>query len=152
MSMNYSGPARADVLRRTALVVGAAFLLVGIAGFVPGLTTHVGDLDLAGHDSGAQLLGVFGVSVLHNLVHLLFGVIGLALSRSAPGAKQFLVWGGAVYLALTVYGALIDRDSGANFIPVDEADNWLHLGLGAAMVALGFALAQHDRIETSETR
>lgn len=150
--MNYSGPARADVLRRAAVVVSVAFLLVGIAGFVPGITTHVGDLDFAGHDSGAQLLGVFGVSVLHNLVHLLFGVVGLALSRTAVGARRFLIWGGAIYLLLTVYGALIDRDSSANFIPVDEADNWLHLGLGAAMVGLGFALSQHDRIETTETR
>ena len=151
MSMNYAGPARATVLQRTAMVVAATFLLVGILGFVPGITTHVGDIDFAGHDSGAELLGIFGVSILHNIVHLLFGVVGLALSRTASGAKAFLVWGGVVYLVLTVYGALIDRDSGANFIPVNEADNWLHLGLGAAMVALGFALAQHDRIETTDT-
>ena len=151
MSMNYAGPAKATVMERAALVIAATFLLVGILGFVPGITTHVSDLDFAGHDSGAKLLGIFGLSVLHNVVHLLFGVVGLALGRRYAGAKAFLVGGGAVYLVLTVYGALIDRHSGANFIPVNEADNWLHLGLGAAMVGLGFALAQHDLVETTET-
>ena len=147
MSMNYAGPDRATVLQRAAFAVEATFLLVGILGFIPGVTTHVGDMKFAGHDSGAELLGVFGVSVLHNIVHLLFGVVGLALARTGSGARNFLIGGGIVYLALTVYGALIDRDSGANFVPVNEADNWLHLGLGLAMVGLGLALSQHDRIE-----
>jgi hypothetical protein len=152
MSMNYSGPARATVLQRAAFAVAATFLLVGILGFVPGVTTHVGDIEFAGHDSGAELLGIFGVSVLHNIVHLLFGVVGLALARTGSGARNFLIGGGAVYLVLTVYGALIDRDSGANFVPVNEADNWLHLGLGLAMIGLGVALSQHDKIETTDTQ
>ena len=145
MSMNYAGPARATVMERAALVVAATFLLVGILGFVPGITTHVGDIDFAGHDSGAKLLGIFGVSVLHNIVHLLFGVAGLALGRTYSGAKSFLIGGGLVYLVLTVYGALIDRDSGANFIPVNEADNWLHLGLGLGMIALGLFTTALER-------
>jgi hypothetical protein len=153
MSMNYAGPARATVLQRAAFAVAATFLLVGILGFIPGVTTHVGDMQFAGHDSGAELLGIFGVSVLHNIVHLLFGVVGLALARSAAGARNFLIGGGIVYLVLTVYGALIDRGSSANFVPVNEADNWLHLGLGLAMVGLGLALSRHDRIEpTTDTR
>jgi hypothetical protein len=152
MSMHYAGPARATVMQRAALAVAATFLLVGILGFVPGITTHVGDLELAGHDSGAELLGIFGVSVLHNLVHLLFGIVGLAVGRTYSGAKSFLVGGGLVYLVITVYGALVDRGSDANFIPVNEADNWLHLGLGLAMVGLGFALAQHDEVEQPGTQ
>jgi hypothetical protein len=87
---------------------------------------------------------VFGVSVLHNIVHLLFGIVGLALARTWAGARQFLVGGGAVYLVLWVYGLLVDQHSGANFVPVDDADNWLHLVLGLVMVAAGLALGRRE--------
>lgn len=132
----------ATSLQRAASAVAGVFLLVGVLGFVPGITTDYGDMTFAGHDSGAQLLGVFGVSVLHNVVHLLFGVAGLALARSWSGARAFLVGGGAVYLVLWLYGLLIDLDSNANFVPVDDADNWLHLALGLGMVALGIGLGR----------
>jgi len=52
----------------------SVFLLVGLLGFVPGITTHYGDLGAAGHQSTAKLLDSFQVSVLHNIVHLLFGI------------------------------------------------------------------------------
>ncbi len=73
-------------LQRTAQVVGAVFFVVGVLGFVPGITQDLGDLQFAGHESGAMLLGVFQVSWLRNLVHLTFGVAGLVLARSVPAA------------------------------------------------------------------
>jgi hypothetical protein len=94
-------------------------------------------LELAGHESGAELLGLFEVSVLHNVVHLLFGVAGLALARSESTARAYLLGGGVIYLLLFVYGLIIDMDSAANFVPVNDADNWLHLALGIGMLALG---------------
>jgi len=121
-----------------AAAVGTVFLLVGVLGFIPGITTHYDSMTFAGRESGAELLGIFGVSVLHNLVHLAFGLIGLVMIRTGQTARAFLVGGGVVYLLLWVYGLLIDMSSSANFIPVDDADNWLHLGLGVGMVALGF--------------
>jgi hypothetical protein len=139
-----AGSMTATTLQKIATAVAAVFLLVGVLGFVPGVTTEYDDMAFAGHDSGAQLLGVFGVSVLHNVVHLLFGIVGLALARTWSGARAFLIGGGAVYLVLWLYGVLIDLDSDANFVPVDDADNWLHLGLGVAMVALGLALGRDD--------
>ena len=125
-----------------ALLAGAAFLLVGVLGFVPGITTSVADLSLAGRSSEAHLLGLFQISVLHNAVHLLFGVVGLAAARTARGARGFLLGAGVIYLALTVYGFLIDFDSPANFVPVNAADNLLHLGLGLGMVAAGLVLGR----------
>jgi hypothetical protein len=137
----YSSPGystRGEKLARTlAGATGAVFLLVGILGFVPGITTHYDSMTFAGHESGAQLLGIFGVSVLHNIVHLLFGVIGLAMARAGRTAVTFLIGGGVVYLVLWLYGLVIDQTSNANFVPLDDADNWLHLVLGLAMVALG---------------
>ncbi|MEV8441755.1 DUF4383 domain-containing protein [Actinosynnema sp. NPDC051121] len=127
-------------VRGAALAVAVVFLLVGVLGFVPGITTGLDRITFAGPGSGAHLIGVFHVSVLHNLVHLLFGVVGLAMARTVSAARAFLIGGGAVYLVLWLYGLVVDKASTANFVPVDAADDWLHLGLGAGMVALGLAL------------
>ena len=128
-----------------ALLAGAAFLLVGVLGFVPGITSDYADLSFAGRSSEAHLLGLFQISVLHNVVHLLFGGIGIAASRSFAGARGFLVGAGATYLALTVYGFLVSHDSPANFVPVNTADNLLHLGLGAGMLAAGIVLGRSSQ-------
>jgi hypothetical protein len=131
------------LIQTAAQLVGLTFLLVGIAGFIPGITTNLYDgLDFAGHDGDAELLGVFQVSVLHNLVHILFGVAGLSLARTADGSRLFLVGGGAIYLLLWIYGLVIERDSGANFVPLNDADNWLHFALGVGMLTLGVALSR----------
>ncbi|WP_406072240.1 DUF4383 domain-containing protein [Micromonospora sp. NBC_01638] len=127
-----------------ALVVAGAFLLIGVLGFIPGITTDYGELRFAGHHSGARLLGLFQVSILHNAVHLLFGLAGLVLSRSVAGARLFLAGGGAIYLALWLYGLAIeaiDPEGRANILPVNDADNWLHLALGFGMIALGLLLS-----------
>ena len=120
-----------------ALVVGAVFLLVGVAGFIPGITTDYDMMEFAGHESHAELLGVFEVSILHNIVHLLFGVLGVVMARTHVAARTYLVVGGLVYLGLWLYGMAIDKTSDANFVPVNDADDWLHFGLGAGMLALG---------------
>jgi len=124
------------------LAVGIVFLLVGVLGFVPGITTDYDQLTFAGHHSEAKLLGLFMVSVLHNLVHLAFGIVGIATSRSSTGSRNFLIGGGVVYLVLWVYGLLVDQTSAANFVPMNNADNWLHLGLGVGMVVLGVLAAR----------
>ena len=118
------------------------FLLVGVLGFIPGVVTQYGQLEFAGHQSEAKLLGLFQVSILHNIVHLLFGVAGLAMARRWDTARQFLIVGGIIYLVLWIYGLLIGHDSAANFVPVNDADNWLHLVLGVGMLALGFLLSR----------
>jgi hypothetical protein len=144
MATTTSAPARTRV-QTAALLVGAVFLLVGVLGFVPGVTASYDQLQFAGHESGALLLGLFQVSILHNVVHLLFGVAGLALSKNATSARTYLVVGGVVYLALWVYGLLIGHDSAANFVPLNTADNWLHFALGVGMVGLGLALSRPRR-------
>lgn len=127
-----------------ALAVAGVFLLIGVLGFIPGITTDYGELRFAGHHSDARLLGLFQVSILHNAVHLLSGLVGLVLARSVAGARVFLAAGGAVYLALWLYGLgieAINPEGGANILPVNDADNWLHLALGFGMLALGLLLS-----------
>jgi hypothetical protein len=125
-----------------AMIVGGTFLLVGILGFIPGVTTHYDQLEFSGHESGAKLLGIFQVSVLHNIVHLLFGVAGLALARTASAARTYLVGGGIIYAVLWIYGLVVDKHSSANFVPVNNADDWLHFVLAAGMIALGLLLGR----------
>ena len=129
-------------VRTAALVVAATFVLVGILGFIPGITSNYGDMTFAGHHSDAKLLGIFQVSILHNIVHLLFGVAGIVMSRTDAGSRTFLVGGGAIYLVLWLYGLVVDEASAANFVPVNTADNWLHLVLGLGMIGLGVALSR----------
>lgn len=128
-----------------ALLVGATFLLVGIAGFIPGVTSDFDTIEFAGHESHAELLGVFQVSILHNIVHLLFGVAGLALARTHTTARTYLVGGGVIYLVLWLYGMVVDKTSDANFVPLNDADDWLHLGLGVGMIALGALTWRNSR-------
>lgn len=132
-------------VQAASALVGVVFLLVGVMGFIPGITTPYDGMEAAGHESHAELLGIFQVSILHNIVHLLFGVAGLALSRNASGARAFLVGGGAIYLVLWLYGLVIDQSSEANFVPLNTADDWLHFVLGVAMIALGLLLGRRTR-------
>lgn len=136
-------------LQKAAQAVGAVFLLVGVLGFIPGVTSNYGSLAFAGHDSGALLLGIFQVSILHNIVHLLFGVAGLLMARTHPQAKNFLLYGGVIYLVLWLYGLLVGHDTPANFVPVNNADNWLHLVLGIGMIALALLLSRDTARSTS---
>jgi len=134
---NSGSTATRPLVRTAALVVAGTFLLVGVLGFIPGITTDYDTMTFAGHESDAKLLGIFQVSVLHNIVHLLFGAVGVALARTASGARTYLIAGGAIYLVLWLYGLVIDHEGAANFVPVNSADNWLHLLLGVGMLALG---------------
>lgn len=119
-----------------AMLVAATFVVAGIIGFIPGLTTNLYDgLEFAGDDGTAEILGVFDTSILHNLVHLAFGLVGLALARTWSGARTFLIGGGIIYLALWLLGLF----GGLDWIPVNDADDWLHFVLGVAMIGLGLA-------------
>ena len=135
-----TSPLSASPARVAAAVFGVVFLAVGVLGFVPGVTSNLDDIGFLGHESRAELLGLFQVSILHNLVHALFGVAGLAAARTAGASTGFLIGGGVVYFLLTAYGLVIDHGSTANFVPVNGADNLLHFALGVAMVGVGLAV------------
>ena len=133
-------------VQNVARLVGVVFLLVGVAGFIPGITTNLYDgLEFAGDDGNAEVLGLFEVSVLHNIVHGLFGVAGLALAATASGARTYLIGGGAVYLLLFVLGIA----GGGDWIPVNDADNWLHVVLGVGMIGAGIVTTRERRVATT---
>jgi ABC-type transport system involved in multi-copper enzyme maturation permease subunit len=131
-----------------ALLFGIAFLAAGILGFIPGITTNVGDMKFAGNDSPSELLGIFQVSILHNVVHLLFGIAGIALARTWEGARTYLLGSGLIYLVLFAYGLLVSATSDANFVPMNMADDWLHLALGVSLLGGWYVSRTSDELAT----
>lgn len=139
-----------SVAQSLATLVGLAFIVIGVAGFIPSLTTNSVDLANSGPDSRTLVLGLFQTSVLHNIVHIAFGALGLMAANGPRLARTFLVVGGLAYLALTAYGFLVDLGSEDNILPVNTNDNWLHLGLGTGMLLMGlmtFGRRRSDRVD-----
>ena len=108
-----------------ALLVAAGFTVIGVLGFVPGVTTS------------GKLFGLFAVSGLDNVLHLVSGFVGFALARTYAASRAYFLGGGLFYLVLWLQGLLV----GSRLLPVNGADNWLHCGLGFGMVLLGVTLA-----------
>ncbi len=136
-----------------AVLIAAAFLVFGVLGFMPGVTAHLDQLQWAGHHSGAKVFGMFAVSGLHNIIHVAFGLIGFIFARTYAASRAYLLAGGVAYLALWIYGLLMDQGSALNILTLNNADNWLHLGLGAAMVLLALTLAgQRDPTKRPKRR
>lgn len=128
-------------LQLLTLAFGVVFVTVGVLGFIPGITSGLyDDLAFAGSDSTAELLGIFQVSVLHNLVHLLFGIVGIVASRAFDSSRIFMLAGGVIYLALFLLGIV----GGADWIPSNTADHWLHVALGVAMVGIGYIFGREE--------
>ena len=128
-------------VQTVARLVGIVFLLVGIAGFIPGITTNLYDgLEFAGDAGTAELLGLFEISVLHNIVHALFGV-GILMAATPEGARTFLLGSGAIYVVLFLLGLL----GGGDWVPINDADDWLHLALAVGLIALGLLTTRERR-------
>lgn len=129
-----------------ALAFGVAFLGAGVLGFIPGITTNLGDIDFAGKDSPSELLGLFQVSILHNIVHLLFGIAGIALARTFESARTYLLWSGVIYVVLFVYGLFVGKGDDSNFVPINGADDLLHLGLAIGLLGSWYISKAGDEI------
>ncbi|MGE2833860.1 DUF4383 domain-containing protein [Mycobacterium sp. SMC-4] len=138
-----SAPPKYMAVQGAAIIVAAALTVIGILGFVPGITAHLDQIAWAGKASGALLFGTFSVSVIVNVVHIVVGLCGFALARTYASARAYLLGGGAIYVGLGLYGMLADR--GSHVLPLNSAANWLHFTIGAVMLILAVTLAgQHD--------
>lgn len=122
--------------RSFALVFGIVFLAVGVLGFVPGMVSplHEGHPPVMG--GGGQLLGLFPINLLHNAVHILFGLWGIAASRSAGGSVLYARGVAAIYALLTIFGFIPNLNTVFGLVPLYGNDIWLHALL--ALVAAYF--------------
>jgi hypothetical protein len=119
-------------VQRVALVFGIGFLLAAVAGFVG---TGMSNMD-PDPTTAPKALGLFPVNVLHNFVHLAFGVWGLAAFRSISASRTFCQVAGVTYLLLVVLGFV--APTGFGFVPLGGNDRWLHLVLGLPLAYFGF--------------
>jgi hypothetical protein len=124
--------------RKFALVFGLLFLAIGIAGFVPALVWPPEGGELAMNNVHGMLLGSFPVSVVHNAVHLLFGLLGLAASRSVAQSVRYARLVALAYLAATVAGMIPGLDDMFGLMPLYGNNLWLHLGLAAFAAYFGW--------------
>ncbi|MEE2524557.1 DUF4383 domain-containing protein [Pseudarthrobacter sp. J75] len=134
---------RADV-QNAGMGVGILLVVVGILGFIPGITTRYGELMFLGPDSHALFLNLFQVSMLLNIVQLAIGATGWSMSRTAHGARNFLMGAGVLYILLAIFGLSIGVDSAANFLALNTPDNWAHLVLGILMIAAGWLFSERE--------
>jgi hypothetical protein len=135
-----------SMLQNAALLVGIVFLLVGILGFIPGITEDAPG-SFAGEDSEGSLLGVFQTSILHNLAHLAFGV-GILAARKHATALKYLLIGGIAYAGLFLIGILGAMD----WLPADDTDDWLHLGLAVALLGAWFVSKKEEDVDRPRGR
>ncbi|KIS28371.1 hypothetical protein TV39_05020 [Arthrobacter sp. SPG23] len=133
---------RTDV-QNVGMGVGIVLMLVGVLGFIPGITQQYGELRFLGPDSHAMFLGLFQVSMLLNIVQLVIGGTGWAMSRNGMGARNFLMGFGLLYIVLGIFGLIVGVGSAANFLSLNTMDNWTHMVLGVLMIGVGWILSRH---------
>jgi hypothetical protein len=115
-----------------ALVFGIVFILVALVGFItPGGTGMEASMAAAPKE-----LGIFPINVLHNVVHLLFGIWGIAASRTWSAARLYCQAGGVIYIVLAILGFVVPTTFG--LIPIGGSDIWLHALLGIVLAGVGF--------------
>jgi uncharacterized protein YacL len=131
------------MLKKAAMVVGIVFLVIGVAGFIPVITT-------AGSDGMKQLLGLFMVDGVHNAVHLLSGAFFLAMSGQERLARLAFQIMAVVYGLVTIIGFIVGSGGEVlGLIPVNTADNILHLVLTLAFLYFGFAVTERRTNESA---
>jgi hypothetical protein len=121
-----------------ALAFGVVFLIVGILGLLmPDGMTMDADMETA-----PRLFGLFPVNLLHNIVHLLFGVWGLVAARDIASTRMYGKAGAAIYALLVVLAFV--SPTGFGLVPIGSHDIWLHAVLAAGLAAIGFVGADRD--------
>ncbi len=119
------------MVKRVAMIFGVVFILVGLLGFA-----YPGGMSMGAANPG-RILGLFPVNLLHNLVHILFGIWGLMAARAYSSAQAFCKLGGFIYLCLALLGLVEPTTFG--LIPIGENDVFLHTALGVLLVWVGYA-------------
>jgi hypothetical protein len=123
-----------DIAKLYARVFGFVALLIGILGFVPGISS--------GYSGSGYLLGIFAINPLHNIIHILTGLVGIFAGYYAGGsyARMYALAFGIVYTLVTILGftPLVMSGSLLGLIPINLADNLLHIAITVSALLVYF--------------
>jgi hypothetical protein len=145
-------------VRYFALAIGVIFLAIGIMGFVDGFVQEpqADAPDLTVDQGYGDLMGLFPVNVLHNLVHLGSGLLGIAAYTRYDTSRLYARVLGVVYLLLTIMGLIPGLNTTFGLVPIFSHDIWLHGLIGLAALYFGFIAGREDMpigpARTSTTR
>jgi hypothetical protein len=142
----------ARYVRYFALVYGIVFLLVGIAGFVPGLVAPAPEAPELTVDAGSgRLFGLFPINVLHNVVHLIFGIWGLTAYRTFSAARLYARSVAVIYAVFTVMGLIPLLNTTFGLVPLYGHDVWLHAVLAIVAAYFGWARVRAEEAPLATT-
>ena len=129
-----------------ALTLGIIFLLLGIAGLIPALTTIPGEnfdtaLPLTADSIYAKgfglVFGVFPTNLMHNLFHILVGALGIAAAKSDRGRTYNQIFG-ISYIAIVIMGTLPITKTVFGLMPIFGNNIWWNGLTGAIATYFGF--------------
>jgi hypothetical protein len=135
--------------RTFALIFGVVFLIVGVGGFFLIDTAAAPDPDLTMRHGFGHELGMFPVNTVHNIIHIAFGLWGLAASRSLGGSVTYARGVAIIYALLTVMGLIDATNTTFGFVPIYGNDVWLHALL--ALVAAYFGWVHRNPVAADRT-
>lgn len=113
------------MIQKLAWVFGIVLLLIGVLGFVPGITTD------------NLLLGIFHVDMLHSIIHIVSGLAALAAAWGMYSTRLYFQVFGVIYALVTILG-FVQGDSVLGLFGVNMADNVLHLVIAVVALWAGF--------------
>ena len=127
------------MLQKASMAFGIVFVAIGLLGFVPALTPN------------GNLLGIFHVDAVHNIIHLASGVAALLAASSAAYARLYFQIFGVVYAIVAAGGFIPALQFGEEqkllgLIHVNLADNLLHVAIAASALYFGFVHREDDRV------
>ena len=121
-----------------SMVFGVVFVLAGLSGFFPS-PPPLDAPPLAVEHGHGLALGLFPINTLHNVVHLLFGVLGIAAGMGALlSARSYFQMVAVVYALLAVLGLIPATHTTFGLVPIWGNDVWLHAALAAGAAYFGF--------------
>src|SRR4051812_33496771 len=113
-------------ITRFTFYIGIAFIVAGIAGFIPGLlhAPHMDDPSLVVENSYGRLFGLFPVNVLHNIVHIFLGIAALISSKTIVSSTNYCKCAAVFYGFLTLIGIVPALNTMFGLVPVFGHDVW----------------------------
>lgn len=129
------------MIRNAARIFGGIYLLVGILGFVPGLTAPMPGATMGGM---SLLLGLFPINPLHNIVHIIIGIGGLVVAGNLANARAYFKSLAVVYGLLTILGLIPATSNVFGLVPLGSWDIGLHLITAVAAAYFGWSASESE--------